>query len=645
MPYWNFPAVIGGNINSINNAGLETFRDNALDSLTREICQNSLDAVKDVSKPVTVEFNQFTAETTLFPGKGEMVEVFRACEETWKNKNKKSEEFIDQALELLGKKNLNFLRVSDFNTIGLKGAKEAELGSPWSSLVKEAGSSNKGDESGGSFGIGKAAPFLNSQLRTLFYSSLDEDGYASHIGVANIMSFIKKNQEITVGNGYFTDHKDSRAIEGLIHIDHSFERAESGTDIFIAAFEPGSGWEQEIIRSILHNFFITVFRKKLVVKVNDFTISHENLDELIGGLEDNEENRILKNYYRLLSSEDTIKVPYPARSYKRGIAFEEGEAELLLMEGEDLNRRVLMTRKTGMRLFEQKNINGSISFTGLFMITGSHMNSLFKQLENPAHNGWMPNRYEKDPKLANKIYADLRKFIREQVKELFNRNTADVMDAVGLSDFLPNRVSVSEQGKNKTESINSTIKSITYKKKEQQPKKKQRKKGTEPSDIDEQLLGEFGIGPGESGGNGFSEGGQGGDAGGGTSETEGKHDVDEGAEGNLSNEKKKSPKTTPVASKQKYICNDKANGAYQFMISPDKALQKGELKFTVMGEQSDFDLPVRIAHFMDSDIHVERIAGNTVHFTCDTKKKNLNIRIEVDYSEYCAMEVEVYEVK
>lgn len=40
MVNWNFPSVAGGNINSINNAGLETFRDNPIDSLTREIYQN-----------------------------------------------------------------------------------------------------------------------------------------------------------------------------------------------------------------------------------------------------------------------------------------------------------------------------------------------------------------------------------------------------------------------------------------------------------------------------------------------------------------------------------------------------------------------------------------------------------------------------
>ena len=65
-PFWYFPSTEGGQINSINNAGIETFRGNELDSLTREICQNSLDAVKDESQPVVVEFKRFEIETNQF---------------------------------------------------------------------------------------------------------------------------------------------------------------------------------------------------------------------------------------------------------------------------------------------------------------------------------------------------------------------------------------------------------------------------------------------------------------------------------------------------------------------------------------------------------------------------------------------------
>lgn len=31
MNFWNFPSALGGNINSINDAGIETFRNNVVE--------------------------------------------------------------------------------------------------------------------------------------------------------------------------------------------------------------------------------------------------------------------------------------------------------------------------------------------------------------------------------------------------------------------------------------------------------------------------------------------------------------------------------------------------------------------------------------------------------------------------------------
>lgn len=644
MAYWNFPSVKGGNINSINNAGLETFRDNVIDSLTREICQNSLDAVKNHDAPVVVEFHKVTADSEEFPHREELLSVFRKCRDTWQGKNKKGVEFAEHALTILNRKTIDFLRISDFNTIGLKGAKEAELGSPWSSLVKEAGSSNKEDDSGGSFGIGKAAPLVNSQLRTLFYSSFDEEGYKSHIGVADIMSFKKNNNEITLGKGYYTNDDQSSAIEGLFNIDRSFNRMETGTDIYVSAFEPVGDWQTDIINSVLYNFFITVFNKKLIVRINNFEINDQNIASLISRLEDNDENRLLKSYFHVLVSDETIKIPYPAQKYKYDIAFQEGEATLYLMNGEDLNRRVLMTRKTGMRLFEQTHINGSISFTGILMITGSQMNSIFKQMENPAHTAWSHNRFEKDPNLAKKIYSDLRKFMREKVKELFQQNTADVMDAVGLGDFLPNNTLISDEGKNKVESISSTIKEIRLKKKEPKPKKKLRKPKAEPATIDEALVDEFGMSPEESNEKGANkDSSQTESTGEDSSNTNQPNDKDITQDGNQGSKEMKPRKNKPVSNKQKYICSDRQGGNYTFLITADKQIKRGQLTFKVLGEQSDYDLPIKHAKFNDESIMIESISANTIDFVCSEKRKNLSLSIEVEYSEYCVMEVGVFE--
>nr|WP_263327088.1 hypothetical protein [Neobacillus sp. Marseille-Q6967] len=642
--FWNFPAATGGMINSINNAGLETFRGNALDSLTREICQNSLDAVKDKNKPVVVEFKSFSMPINNFPKRYELINVFKLCKATWDGHNKKSEEFIQNVLSILGSNEIKFLRISDFNTKGLEGAADSKLGSPWSSLIKEAGSSNKEGDSGGSFGIGKSAPFLNSNLRTLFYSSFDISGYKSHIGVANIMSFKKSENQITLGNGYYTHNDQSSAVPDLLHLDENFHRDETGTDIYVSAFEPKDDWEAEVKKSVLFNFFITVFTGKLVVKINDFEINDQNIGQLIYELEDNEENRILKNYYSLLVSNKTIKIPYPAMNYSKGIRFEEGEAELFLLNGEDLNRRVLMTRKTGMRIFEQKNISGSISFTGLLMITGTEMNNIFKQMENPAHNEWAPERYEKDSKLAKKVYADLRKFIRDTVKNTFQEKITDEMDAVGLSDFLPNKDLSDSSSISKTESLNSSIKAIITKQKEKENPKVTKKKGKDTKDFEQQLAGEYGISPtGDQGGNGTGEHTGGGTEGAGATTPGGNNDTDQNQPGEQGNRRERKPSKHPIHIKQRYVCVDRNNGKYKFNIVPEKTLSRGRLVFSVVGEQSDYDLPIKAASTDDGNVTVEKLSSNTIYLNSLKKNKSFMINVEIDYSNYCVMEVELYE--
>ncbi|MFD1609667.1 hypothetical protein [Oceanobacillus luteolus] len=642
--YWNFPATIGGAINSYSNAGLETFRGNPLKSLTREIIQNSLDAAKNPSEPVKIEFSQFKVKAVDFPGRVELVESFQLCERTWRGNNPKTERFIDEGLSMLSNEEINFLRVSDFNTRGLEGADTGKLGSPWSSLVKEAGSSNKQESSGGSFGIGKAAPFLNSQLRTLFYSSYDIKGYESHIGVSNIMSFRKSDNYVATGNGFYTYDEHSPAIPGQLRLDPEFQRNESGTDIFISAFEPrANNWEEEVKNAVLFDFFIPVYRQDLVVKINGYEINHQNVGDLINELEETEDSRILKEYYNLLISDQTIKKEYPAKKYRGGITFREGEATFYLTSGENLNRRVLMTRKTGMRLFEQTHVSGTISFTGILMITGPNMNDIFKEMENPEHNQWSHDRYEEDPNLAKKIYSDLRKFLRDTVKEEFQEEITKETDAYGLSDFLPNTIELSEESKAKQESLGGRVKSIIKKAKEHKPEEKKRRKGKDIKEMEKELVGEFGISPGDLGGNGFGEHQGGGDDGAGLTDSGGNNELDRDKDGTQDKEKVAKPSKHPVRMEQRYMCMDRMKGQYRFNISPKKSLNQGKLVFRVIGEQSDYDVPIVSAETSDPDFTVERIDSNVVVVNTLTKNKRFILDVGIDYPNYCVLEVELYE--
>lgn len=640
-PFWNFPAAAGGMISSINNAGIETFRGNEIDSLTREICQNSLDAIKDETKPVVVEFHKFMLTTNEFPGKQEILNILDKCEETWKGKNKKSEEFIKQAKKLLNDQKLSFLRISDFNTKGLEGAETGKLGTPWSSLVKEAGSSNKGDSSGGSFGIGKSAPVANSKLRTLFYSSLDQGYYPSQIGVSNFMSFKKDDHLTTLGTGYFTDNENSTAIKGLLHLDSAFDREESGTDIYVAGFQPNQDWKEAVLHSILKNFFITIWQNKLIVKIEDETISKDNIAELIDQLDESVEvfNHV-KKYFQVLTDSNAIQIPYPKKTYKTFGTFEDGEATLYIMQGEDLNRKVLMTRKAGMRLFEQNRISGSISFTGIFVITGRNMNAAFKQLENPAHNEWQPSRFEANPKEADKAFKDVKRFIKESVLENFQNEVSDTMDAIGLSDFLPDTTLLEGDGADLQESLNVKIKSV-FKKKKQKLKKKPKKQPKE----DPQMADIIGIiDGGNDGGTGTDDGTNGGSEGKGGGSGNPNADIGEnGPNGGVN------PPGTQAEEKNKYIettskqlCLSKEKGLYRVVVKAPKGFERGRLEFRALGEQSEVKVPIK--QLKGDGLNDITINKNTVRFKNKGKQKQLELEVEIDFEEFCRLEVSLYEI-
>ncbi|MDY0407669.1 hypothetical protein [Paracerasibacillus soli] len=512
---------------------------------------------------------------------------------------------------------------------------------------EEAGSSNKDESSGGSFGIGKSAPFLNSKLRTIFYSSFDTTGYESHIGVANILSYQKPDNRVTTGTGFYTNSEYSTAIYGQLPLDPSFTRTETGTDIYITAFEPVQDWQEEIKKSVLLNFFMTVFQHKLIVRINDLEINSDNIAELIEALDDTEDNRVLKNYFSLLTSPQTIQISYPAQKYK-DITFKEGEAVLYLLNGEDLNRRVLMTRKTGMRIYEQNRISGSISFTGLLTITGTNMNNIFKQMENPAHNEWSPERFEKDPRLAKKIFADLRKFMREAVRNQFQEKIDDEMDAVGLSDFLPNKNLISEGEINKRESLQTKIKTLIRKEKVEEPKQPKRRNtrqlDTDMEEIEKQLAGEFGITPtGDKGGHGTGTHEGGGNQGGGLTEPDGVNELDRNKQGDLDMREKRKPSKHPIPIKQRYVCVNKEIGAYRIFIQPEKTVASARLAFRVMGEQSDYDLPIKSADTNDSRVTVDKVNANNVYVHSVRKNKPFVLNVCINYSDYCVMGVTLYE--
>ena len=226
---WRFPSNDHGEIKGINDSGVSMFKGEPLKSLAREICQNSLDAA--IGGTVMVEFNLFKLPMDSFPGKEYLNDVFNRCLDFWSTqKTSDTKNFFLEAKRTLSKEYCMFLRISDFNTKGLTGSRELRT-TDWTDLIKSSGSSDKKGTAGGSFGIGKFAPFACSSLGSVFYSTYDMYEEKAFQGVSRLVTFINDKDETTQGIGYYGNPEKNTPIYTELNLDRNFKRKEKEFEI------------------------------------------------------------------------------------------------------------------------------------------------------------------------------------------------------------------------------------------------------------------------------------------------------------------------------------------------------------------------------------------------------------------------------
>jgi len=94
--------------------------------LAREICQNSLVAFVDET-PVVVEFHAFDIPVENMPGAEDLKDAFVRSKEYWGGqKTSQTRDFFETALKEYEKGTISVLRISDFNTKGLRGSRPSE---------------------------------------------------------------------------------------------------------------------------------------------------------------------------------------------------------------------------------------------------------------------------------------------------------------------------------------------------------------------------------------------------------------------------------------------------------------------------------------------------------------------------------------
>ena len=627
---WRFPSNDNGQIYGIADSGVETFNGSPITSLAREICQNSLDASDGSQEPVRVEFNAFAIPTNDIPGIDSLQDAFQKGYQFWSiQQSDKARKFYSTAIEATHEMMVTCLRISDFHTTGLTGAKDT-YNSAWCNLIKSSGASDKSGTKGGSFGIGKFAPYACSRLRTVLYSTVANDGISAYQGVSRLTSFAQEDGSITQGTGFYGQDKNTPIWESY-SLDPDFTRPSDcyGTDVFVVGFHSFAHWEADMIGAILDGFLYAILSGTLVVKVGHQEISKETLPQLIERYTERKIERpdLRKGYadvyYRVLTGDEETCPTFTMTVDKPGMR---GELQLRLMISEDLQtcRRVAMIRETGMKILDKDRINGVIPFGGTVYIKGQELNGYLRNLENPQHMEWEVERADR-PEEARKLLSSFTKFIKEQLKNLQSEDVQDSLDpAVG--ELLP-ALEPGGDEKHQVDHVSDRIRHIEVNK--QKPLvTKSRKKGDDPLFEDYEAHKDAKIQQLE-GGLGQKR----------ITRQRRQRTVAPTRAGDRQMTAQKRISVIPFK-RSRIICLNRKEGIYQIVFVPTVHAQNGMMDVFMVAESSHYR-----ANLLEVDCTGNPncyMEGNRIRGLTFVKDTPLRITVRIDYKDFCSMEVVAY---
>lgn len=428
---WHFPSTDNGDEDGINDSLREMFEGNHEWYVARESIQNSIDARKDKSNPVMVRFERKDLPVQQLPGYSELVDILVRAKE-YSSNQEKSESFYGLALKMLQRPTIPVLKVSDFNTTGLSGG-DTDTGGGWYKLIRAQGVNSMSGVGGGSFGIGKGAPFAASGLRTVFYSTINEDGEHAFQGKARLSSFQDETGDVRRGNGQFGLKGEGRGVKSIRQendIPEFFRRTEQGTDFYIIGYQTeNDDWTERLLSSLLSNFWLAIHSDELDVELVDngqtvHQISQENLDEYMA--EYTSEKGGSYYFYKAVT-EPTISVKETLPTLK--------DVELYVKTGEGYPKAVQLMRQSKMVVSSLDNYRVLPEpYAAVFICTSDEGNKLLRELEPPAHDKWDP---ERNKEYGRKVYNEMRDWIKAMLKSLAEDKDIEPEDIPELSQWLP----------------------------------------------------------------------------------------------------------------------------------------------------------------------------------------------------------------
>lgn len=453
---WNFPLLGTGSLSGSNDAAITMFKGSGImDGLAREVCQNSLDA-RDENVPdeesVKVKFKLFELERDRFSMFKEFGQALQGAYDYWNNspvKTKKIIDFLDTVSKYLAMEKIPVLIMSDYNTIGLNGVKPAPgETSYWELLVNTEGISIKQNQnSAGSFGIGKNAPFAYSGLSTVFYNTLAKDGGRAFEGVTHLVTTQKEykgDMRPTHPSGkylYLEDEYTGRPILpddkcSLAEVDE-FNRTETGTDVAIFGFktEEYENWEEAVTVAVLKNFILAIKNGKLEVEIESpskhYTVSKENLEELLyKRFKDDPPLKWTRQIY------ETVTKTEP----QSATIAEKDDLSIYVRYDDGYSAALSRFRSTGMLI---NTTTESLPHYSVVIIVNDvgemTLSKTLREAEPPQHTEWKAKNITDNRTLHNlaaRYIRNITKAVQKVLDEFERADITDRMDA-GIGNYLP----------------------------------------------------------------------------------------------------------------------------------------------------------------------------------------------------------------
>lgn len=442
----------------LNDAAINSFNSNVINSFVREMFQNSNDA-RDKSlsvnqqtgkrPPLHISINYKTFRQEQFPNFEEFIDIFRRIKSS--EANKQHVEFFKHGEKALGNRTaIKFFVYEDFNTTGLSGD-DNDPTSTFSSCVLSEGTSVKPDDTaGGSYGIGKNAIFGFSKLRTVFYSSLSNKGEYVFQGVTKLASFndIDGNtHERRIFCGHGKELKSVRVFDDLPEVfQEVFKRSNPGLSQYAACPLDNPDWLEQFTKAVLRNYWLLLFNGSLVVELKD-------QDNLVLKIENSNLEDLLLKYYAPdnYTPDDNIEPggnPYEfykclvENKFKEKAIEKLGKVKFFYRELTHNTTNRVAYMRNNMVIYSNSIWGfGSINYCGVFICEDREGNIILRMMEPPTHDSFDPERLSDKtnkytPKDGHNILWHIKQLINEALQEISDKYKKAAEDIPWLDELL-----------------------------------------------------------------------------------------------------------------------------------------------------------------------------------------------------------------